>query len=701
MFKLRKSLILMLFSIAPLLLGARNYYLPSPRQEGDQCKVIESVETDPKFGLPESLNQGKTGTCYGHAAYNLAQYHLNVEQILGSKLEKPDRLSLIDMMGIGCGKKKWTQGGQAFAVLQNIRNQAIYMNTPMYSAEFASRVSKIMSKTEPCKTEVCCTMLRQAFISEAPELLAEDLEGIISQITQDEKKKKSHKAVFSILKDKPDQGYLPDYNVHVFEPTTEWLTSSENSSLSKKTAIENQLRALLQPIAPHQVRYPVAFNFCPSEDAKGRCSEGAHAVAITGARKLCCGPNPTQCTEEWKIQNSYGGSQDGWHQAGPLIESMLKFHGDFTTIEPCRPSESTSSQASLSSTLSQLPRCQSHILGPYPIHYLIQANDFETLKSLLKQKSPHLNLSQNNSIGYDPLSFAIYEQNRKLARLLIEADTDKNFVNQNGLTPLISAIVNDLPDIGEALLAAGADPDKPGSKGQTPLQTAVTLNHLDWVKLLSKTNAKKNAPFELAVTLGRVESARVLVQAGADVNHKFWDGNSALLAAIEMGQVEMVKILLAAHARTDQPNPYGETPLLIGIEENYPEIVKALLKSGADPNQANRKGLTPLLSAASRGEIAMMNQLIQAGADLEKADHDGYTPLAEAVAKGKLKGAADLIKRNANPFIELKDGRSLEDLIPKDLGTESYAAIHKLITTYKKHFKDKNKKKKNLVREPV
>ena len=103
-----------------------------------------------------------------------------------------------------------------------------------------------------------------------------------------------------------------------------------------------------------------------------------------------------------------------------------------------------------------------------------------------------------------------------------------------------------------------------------------------------------------AAALGRVGCLSDLIMAGADVEHRDWDGT---------------------------------TPLCIATMEQQPACVSLLLWAGADVNAANnneqfrRCGWTPLHLAASEGDVACVTMLLAAGAKLLIVARDGTTPL--------------------------------------------------------------------------
>ena len=116
-------------------------------------------------------------------------------------------------------------------------------------------------------------------------------------------------------------------------------------------------------------------------------------------------------------------------------------------------------------------------------------------------------------------------------------------------------------------------------------------------RLLEKPDDLGRTPLLCAVQAGRVESVRVLLAAGADVNARDADGNTAVRTAAAEGTLEMVKLLVAAGADPLMPGRLTLNAVDRARERKTPEgrMITVFLerlpreRRGASPDQADHK----------------------------------------------------------------------------------------------------------------
>lgn len=133
---------------------------------------------------------------------------------------------------------------------------------------------------------------------------------------------------------------------------------------------------------------------------------------------------------------------------------------------------------------------------------------------------------------------------------------------------------------------------------------------------------------------------RALLAAGADVNAKDGQQDSAFLIACREGHTDIVAAALAAGADVRSLNRYGSTALFGPSYRGHVETVRVLLGAKFDLHHVNSLGWTALLEAIVLGQDGPRHQqivrmLIERGSDVNKADREGVTPLQHAQRRGQ------------------------------------------------------------------
>lgn len=222
----------------------------------------------------------------------------------------------------------------------------------------------------------------------------------------------------------------------------------------------------------------------------------------------------------------------------------------------------------------------------------------------------------------------------------------------------------------KSYLEKGADANYEDEKGRTPLYGAVSLGHLEIVKLLITADADVNhficndyfksgwIALYCASERGDELIVELLLKNRANVNQANKYGETPLYIAAYKGHTEIVNLLLENDANVNQATKTGETPLYVVASNNCPKIAQLLLKKGADINKATQAGETPMYIAAQNGGIEVARLLLENGADINKATLNGMTPLHIAIQKGHIKMVQLLLAYNPN--FDLKTGAGLD-----------------------------------------
>jgi ankyrin repeat protein len=186
--------------------------------------------------------------------------------------------------------------------------------------------------------------------------------------------------------------------------------------------------------------------------------------------------------------------------------------------------------------------------------------------------------------GCEGLTYAANSRNVVLVRLLIEAGAPVHVAASNGKDQdscdVLSAAADwGAPEAMRLILQRHPDLNWRGFRGETAL---MLLADNDFAEPEIKDR-----------DLGA--AASLLIAAGADVNARDLNGESALMKAHD--DVGLVRVLLAASAKDlNRRDGSGNTPLM---NSTNPLVSLELLKAGADPSLRNLGGKTALDIATS------------------------------------------------------------------------------------------------------
>lgn len=151
---------------------------------------------------------------------------------------------------------------------------------------------------------------------------------------------------------------------------------------------------------------------------------------------------------------------------------------------------------------------------------------------------------------------------------------------------------------------------------------------------------------------GNVEAVKALLDAGADVHHRSWYGDTALHQAAESNHVDgrgrTIRALLEAGSDVNAQNKGGETALLVARGR---EAIQDLLTGGADVNISDRKGTTALMNAATGTDVELTRLLLEHGAAVNEWNNDGHTALTIAARLGPAEQVQALVGGGADPNV--------------------------------------------------
>lgn len=222
-----------------------------------------------------------------------------------------------------------------------------------------------------------------------------------------------------------------------------------------------------------------------------------------------------------------------------------------------------------------------------------------------------------NDLGVTPLHLAAANGNAAIAARLLAAGAPADAASLAGVTPLMEAARVGQADIVRALLAAGASPNaREKQRGQTALMWAAARGHGGIVGALLTAGADvtpKTAARTVTVMLDRGpgREAKTSMKHGAQVQQ---GGFTALHFAAQSGSVESTRLLAQAGAPLEVRAADGNTALVLAMFNGHGAVARLLLDLGADAN-ASGAGYTALHTAALRADLATTEALLAHGAD--------------------------------------------------------------------------------------
>ncbi|MFG1461860.1 ankyrin repeat domain-containing protein [Xanthobacter sp. DSM 24535] len=112
-----------------------------------------------------------------------------------------------------------------------------------------------------------------------------------------------------------------------------------------------------------------------------------------------------------------------------------------------------------------------------------------------------------------------------------------------------------------------------------------------------------------------------------DVTSVGANGMTPLMKAAHLGALDIARALAAAGAALDARNSDGNTALWLACVGRHFEMIDLLVELGIDLDNRNDNGATALMYASSAGLAGVAERLLARGADVSPESLDGYTAL--------------------------------------------------------------------------
>jgi len=237
--------------------------------------------------------------------------------------------------------------------------------------------------------------------------------------------------------------------------------------------------------------------------------------------------------------------------------------------------------------------------------------------------------------GY-PLQVAALNGHVHIVRHLLEAGADPNAFHPafpHG-TALQAACVAGQTQIVQWLLSRRANPNRGGGEFTNPLTAATSNGHGEIVRLLLEARADPNQPggrnggtypLVSAATMLPTASLEQLIRAGAHVDQKDANGNTALIMSALCGDTDRVTTLLRCSASVHPSSARHGSALHAAASSGSTDTCLALLNHGANLHILAGPFYTVLQAAAASGSPDCVKLILDRGGAHLNVDIQGGT----------------------------------------------------------------------------
>lgn len=276
--------------------------------------------------------------------------------------------------------------------------------------------------------------------------------------------------------------------------------------------------------------------------------------------------------------------------------------------------------------------------GQTALHYAAREGHLSVVNHLLSRGAP---LGTKDNTGVTPLMLSIENSRRRVRKRFLEVGADLNARDDNGWTALhYAAKVGRVPVIND-LASRGAPLDAKDRQGFTPLTVSIQNRHLKFLERLLGCGADLNAsdnlgwtPLHEAAYEGFLAAADLLISKGALLEARTSKTQHKHVTPLHVSTYrrdtsgECTKLLLKAGANIEARNRDCETALMLAACHGAVNALKELIASGADIEARNKdRGQQRALHMAKYyGNWQIIEVLLQNGADPFAPDIDRKTP---------------------------------------------------------------------------
>ncbi|MDJ0974969.1 MAG: ankyrin repeat domain-containing protein [Planctomycetota bacterium] len=293
--------------------------------------------------------------------------------------------------------------------------------------------------------------------------------------------------------------------------------------------------------------------------------------------------------------------------------------------------------------------------GALPLHLALDRQDAKLVRLLVEAGSE---LDRRNGQGLRPLHVAIEKKNRALIDLLLDGKPNLEGVDRYGRTPLALAADKGDLELVRLFLDRGAMVNARLSDGRRPLHLSIYHRHAKVTALLLERGARHD--LLTAAAVGDLETIGKLVDRGDPVDLRMhWSGTTPIMWAARRGQTAAVKRLLERGASRDVVSNHGLMAMHYAAQGGETACARVLLDAGALIDPSDRDGTTPLHEAAKAGHAAMIAFLVEQGASVNaRHQSESFTALYEAAFNGHTAAVRALVVAKADVTLKTASGQT-------------------------------------------
>lgn len=299
--------------------------------------------------------------------------------------------------------------------------------------------------------------------------------------------------------------------------------------------------------------------------------------------------------------------------------------------------------------------------GASPLHLCCQWGLDAVVQTLVEHGAI---VNSRDAEAKTPLHIAIENQHSAIISLLLcVPNIDLSLRDKTGLSPFATALTFRNNKAAQSILdRLPSAAEQFDTKGYNFLQTAIKKGDLESVLFLLSIQVDVNSrvqdptlspPLHLAAQYGSETLVRSLILAGARIEDRDAQKQTALHVASEAGNASVVLALIQNNIDFDGCNVDGDNALHIAVREGHINVIKVLLtESRIDAEHINIKGRNPLHELCRYGKenaATICEFFLECMPEypINKPDLNGNTPLLLAYMKGNGNLCRTLVKANA------------------------------------------------------